>query len=472
MPRTTLSPLDFSMPNSYSHESLFFKTTSHSSKCIDTLKQALQATCTLIPIFNGKLAIDPNGRPPVIFHGQYSVQKMLTVHNFADSVDYQDLKSACLHPEAERSIAIREAVRLLSAVPPYSLQSNGEAPVSRLTVAILRGGLAMTINFHHLVFDLTSIAVFLRILSAYCRGERLSPLPAECLSRDILPDLPKADYEHHLAALNETIKPAAIVKSETQTQEHKSGATAVEQELASPAPPPQVSAMIHFSARALAQLKADVTAHLDPTIGPAWITTNDALMALAWSCITVASPAYDTGKAGLRSPICLAINLRHRLSPPLPADYLGAAVCAPPFSLGIGALREAAMELKALAKLAQRIRAKVNTVDAEYVRRCFDMTSALPADGKEKEKDETSFMPDGDVDFTMNSWAEQGACLHNWGPDLGTVECAVRLYARSPSVYVMPELPNRGGLLVHTTLEGETMERLRGSELWGRYATW
>ena len=100
------------------------------------------------------------------------------------------------------------------------------------------------------------------------------------------------------------------------------------------------------------------------------------------------------------------------------------------------------------------------------------MTSALPADGKEKEKDETAFMPDGDVDFTMNSWAEQGACLHTWGSDLGTAEYTLRLYARSESVYVMPKLPNQGGLLVHTTLEGETMERLRGSKLWGRYATW
>lgn len=269
------------MPNSYSHETLFFKTTSTSSKYIDTLKQALQATCSLIPIFNGKLYIDQNGRPPVIFHGQYSVQKMLTVHNLADDVDYQDLKGACLHPAKERTPAIREAVRLLSAVPPYSLQTGGEAPVLRLTAAILRGGLALTIDFHHLVFDLTSIAVFLRILSAYCRGETPAPLLAECVERDLLPDLPKADYEHHLAALIDRIKPVAK-KVETETQEHKLGA--LEKEKVKPAPKLVLSsAMVHFSSHALTQLKADVTAYLDPSCGPAWITTNDALMALAWS---------------------------------------------------------------------------------------------------------------------------------------------------------------------------------------------
>ena len=450
------------MPNSYSHETLFFKKTS--DKCIDTLRQALQATCTLIPIFNGKLAIDQPGRPPVIFHGQYSVQKMLTIHNLADNVDYQDLKDACLRKAAERTPVLSEAIRLLSLAPPYSLQIDGEAPVLRLTGAILRGGLALTINFHHLAFDLTSIAVFLRILSAYCRDETPPPLSAECVSRDILRNVSAADYEHHLAALNERIKPVA----KPESKEHSVVAAAEQVNAVPPPPPPLASAMVHFSDRALAQLKADVTAHLDPTSGPAWISTNDALMALAWSCITSASAEHDTHRIaveGKRSAICMAVNLRHRLSPRLPTDYLGAAVCAPPFSAPIELLRSASSSYTDLACLAQRIRAKVNTIDAEYVRRCFDTTSPPLADDEE-EQDATALMPTGPIDLTINSWAEQGACLHDWGKDFGgSCECAIRLNARSPSVYVMPRLPVKpnggGGLLVHTTLEEETMERLR-----------
>jgi hypothetical protein len=456
MAQSTLSPLDLSMPNSYAHQTLFFRTTS--ARCVETLKTALEATCRIIPVINGQLLRGEHGRPPVVFHRQYPVREMLTIHDLTSDVDYEDLKHACIDPSRTRSRSISKAIELLSIIPPYSIQTTKEVPVVRLTIAQLEGGLALTLNFHHLVFDMASMGVFLRILATYCRGEKPSNLPADCLSRDILSNVPKKDYEHHLAALNDRIKPVIDSSAEEtikpSTEQAKS--------------PPFASANFHFSMESLKSLKAVVMATVKQSGVLGWVSTHDALFALMWSCISQASSQVGQAKDKDTSTICMAVNLRRRLDPPLPDDYLGAAVCAPSLSAPVELLNSASTASSALAQLSLLIRAKVKCIDAEYVRRCFDTTSS-PLGG---EQDPPAFMPKGPIDFTINSWAGQGACEHNWGPDLGTCELVTRLYARSPCVYVMPKLPNGGGLYVYTALEPETMTRLKEVDLLAKYAIW
>lgn len=457
MPRTTLSPLDLSMPSSYAHETLFFQTSS--TNYVDTLKRALEATCIVIPTINGSLCPGEHGRAPVIFHRQYSVNKLIKVYDFAAHVGYEELKDACIHPARSRSPALEKAVQVLAERPWDTLQSKGGAQVVHITIAKVRRGFAMTLHFQHLVFDITSIGVFLRVLAAHCSGEEKGmEVSPQAISRDILSNVPSKDYEYHLAALNEAIKPS------TGPQIQDSDLVGIEQAKRASV----TSENFHFSAAALKDLKADVTAALDHTTETKWISSHDALFSLFWSCIITASSEHSSLNDEDKSTICMAVSLGRRLDPPLPEDYLGTAVCAPGLSAPIQLLRTATTSYASLAQISQVIRAKVNSVDAEYVRRCFD--TSTPAN--EDEIDPPAFVPRGDIDFSINSWAEQGVCELNWGPDVGSCELVTRVYSRSPCVYVMPRLPNNGGLYVYTALDAETMKELQQNELFAKYATW
>jgi len=55
---------------------------------------------------------------------------------------------------------------------------------------------------------------------------------------------------------------------------------------------------------------------------------------------------------------------------------------------------------------------------------------------------------------------------------MGTCELVARMYARSPCAYVMPRLPNNGGLYVHVALGVGIMAKLRQVDLFAKYASW
>jgi len=134
-----------------------------------------------------------------------------------------------------------------------------EVPTLRLSVAQLQGGTVMTVNFHHLVFDMGCMSVFLRTWAAHCRGEDPPPLPEECLSRDILRRIPSEDYEYHLAALNDRIKLIERLPAKESND--------VTAEQAKPAALSEYN--FHFSTDALRNLKAEVTAAIKQSTIPA-----------------------------------------------------------------------------------------------------------------------------------------------------------------------------------------------------------
>jgi len=90
------------------------------------------------------------------------------------------------------------------------------------------------------------------------------------------------------------------------------------------------SRVFHFSPASLKKLQASVAAHTSERF-----STHDAVVALAWRCITRAR-FFTTKKTHLlpeKSMLSLSVNVRNRLEPPLANEYFGNAALFGPSQL-------------------------------------------------------------------------------------------------------------------------------------------
>lgn len=194
-----------------------------------------------------------------------------------------------------------------------------------VTVNIIRGGLLIAIFLHHGVTDGASMGTI--ISGELCRHiTEITPLTpkylaakaeAETQARLPLSRFPAEqtlgthlEYRPFLHALNQTPLPCL-------------GAT----------PPPfQVTSRIfRFSESTLQGLKADLNTLLSSSSHePPWITTHDALQSLLWQHLTRSRLASLTASHPHNLPqtssLLIPVNMRKRISPPLPSTYLGGAV--------------------------------------------------------------------------------------------------------------------------------------------------
>jgi len=264
--------------------------------------------------------------------------------------------------------------------------------------------------------------------------------------------------------------------------------------------------MLHITASALADLKATLNkelharlyphdlAQLDGTAYPPTanqVTSNSALTALLWCTITACRPQSQSHNTDGTTSITVPVNLRPRLTPPLPPSYIGNAVGAASPSASHELVVRGATDIKALAQVAQVVQEAVCAVDGDYVRRCFEQQGS---DGYDCHHNGNSDELDADASnsnakslelrtchkcynstsidnpplslfgtpttaFTINSWATQSLYAHTWGPDLGTVQHMMRLKSAAEVVLILPKLPN-GDVEVQMPLEKETCKVL------------
>jgi hypothetical protein len=368
---------------------------------------------------------------------------------------------------------------------PFPHHQDG-CPVIVPQLAHVRGGLILTCSYSHLVADLLLLSAWCtnwalqthEVATAALEGRAEAPIPETCAPHVIdrtrltppnpgplslselteqakaIPDWILVDPTNAIALENmKTIVPPAYIPASVSSQE----GTALRASTAG---------LWRFS---LASLKALHAAAQAASPQGTKVTSMDVLTAYLWAHIfrakyTDPSSPSDTSHFPAHSEIVYAGDIRRRLNPPLPGDFVGAGVdlfrcAAEPSTLAVPTSSSQQEEMANLATLAASIRASNSTWSEDKYMTLLSLSQRSPVS--------PGFVPRGPIDVLTTDHSRGASVVTaDWGPGLGpTVAYREPYLGRDPpagEVTILARLPN-GDLDVMISAEKVVVERLQKS---------
>lgn len=321
------------------------------------------------------------------------------------------------------------------------------------------GGVLLTISVIHLACDAHGIA---EIIKAWAKNSNSLQAP-----------IPPARSMDRMTLMKGQSGADIIDFAEYRVLENQKDMPQGKVDVAKAAPPIEYS-IFHFSPAHLAQLKRSASS---PDPEDPWISTNDALCAFIWHHISLArglsSPPHSPSHHHHPLMFTVAVDGRHRFSPPLDSSYLGnAAFICPIVSQVSSVVSSPPSSPSSLYALASHIRTEITNFDDAKMRGIIALVDSTPFVTDLK----LARIADPGRDLAVSSWADMGLYGLEWGAGMGKPECvrvpALPAEMRFPGwIRVFPRLRD-GGLEVMMGLEVGTTERLRADEAWGRFAEW
>ncbi|RYC93693.1 hypothetical protein BFJ63_vAg3672 [Fusarium oxysporum f. sp. narcissi] len=329
-------------------------------------------------------------------------------------------------------------------VGPIDVMPQGpNQPVFAAQANFVKGGLLLTVGVHHSACDASALDAILSTWShntavASCGSGSFSTLDGPSNDRSPLMegDLGNAD----VAAFPEYV----LMPTPHSTEGDLSSMSGFQM-------PPLASHLFHFSPKSLTKLKAEAGA----------FSSHDALCAFIWQRMTLArmhSGVFNDPPGDSTSRFCFAVNIRNRMSPPLPPSYMGNA------SMGCVTEKISVASMisnNGLKQASATIRRSLN--DFNSPRRATSTIGLLksrpdPTDFK------LSFNGFLGPDVVESSWADLGVYGHQWGDAIGTLD-AVRIPGEGSdgTMMILPRLKD-GGLDVVVGLSTAAMEKLLEDE--------
>ncbi|KAL9611047.1 MAG: hypothetical protein Q9167_004294 [Letrouitia subvulpina] len=497
-----LTPLDHLMPRHYVVKLLYFQQpNTDTAHLTTTLRSGFQRTLETIPILTGTVQPAPESakkQPGSLCVGApwNAIDDLLHFNDLTSSLDYGNLK------ERHFPMTTSEEHLLFSILFTRPDPLGVVNPVMMAQVNFIRGGMSLVLILHHSFMDGLGGAVIVETWAAFCRGDEKAAkmVTDEMMSRE---RLMHDNHDHGKGQLEDfpeyidSSKPsnegggeeseAADANLQPGLDEHKEASSAPPHEAA------QIESEIFFFPQSrLAELKSAISAALPPshdagTAEPSYISTNDALSALLFTCITAArkntraQPLPLTAPDPLSEetvPFGLTLSGRRLLNPPLPQKYIGnmSLFCY----LDLPLSTASSTSTSNISTIAQKIRARILSLDEKYVN---DLISAIckvddnsrvePACRKVVGKEGWQVM--------ITPWTDQGYYAMDWGVEVGVCERVrlpkARIAALDGVVIVLPRIGEgkeevERGLEVMVALESEAMVELRRMEEWRTWAKW
>ena len=460
-----LSPIDMLMPRMHVPKLLYFASTAEPANITSNLLTALELTLQSVPIIAGSVALS---KQEGVQRGSLSVQspyfkaeEILSTNDLRDVYDYEQLRAAQFPSDGVA----------FDAIAPKSFgKAADSAPVMLAQANILRGGLLLFFAVHHCVLDEVGLFNLMKVWSSHCRGEAsLDFVTPQWVDRS----------------------PLLLGAGNGRLEDHPEYALAPEGGTVNAAEDPSTyypssdavhSATFFFTDGALARLKLAATMP-NPgkgDEGTTWISTNDALVALFWCCITSARVAESKKPTSEIFPLfAMAVNGRNQLRPPMSPDYCGSVV------LIAKTLAKAedliSQQPQRLAKAASLIRKAVNVVDDAYVRDVIQMVQNVDDVGRLAPRRRPAI----EYSLGCSTWARQPYYSLDWGSTVGGVceRVRCRRFQTDGLFLVFPRMPGanglngvsggrHGGIEVQLGLRSDHHQRLIEDPLFMKFAQW
>ena len=466
LPEVPLSPIDMLMPRMHVPKLLYFPSTAEPAAVTSSLRAALALTLKSVPIIAGSVASskrEGDQKGALSIQGPYfQAEEILSSNDLRKEYDYEQLRAAHFPSDAVPfdAIAPRSYGKAADSTPVMVAQAN-----------FLRGGLLLFFAIHHCVLDEVGLFNVMKVWSSYCRGSvsldfvtplwfDQSPL-LQGAGTGRLEDHPEYTLAPEGAAARAAENPSVYYTSSENVH----------------------SAVFFFSDEALGLLKtaATTTSQLeDGDDGITWISTNDALTALFWCCVTSARAAdATTAKSEIFPLFAMAVNGRSTLRPPMSPDYCGNVVLiAKTLSRADDLLSD---QPERLAKAASLIRKAVNVVDDTYVRDVIQMVRNVDDLGRLAPRRR----PAVKYSLGCSTWARQPYYSLDWGSTVGGACERVRwrrletdglflIFPRLPSTEGLKGEPaaRQGGVEVQLGLQRDHLQRLMEDPVFTQFAQW
>ena len=459
-----LSPIDMLMPRMHVPKLLYFPSTAEPAAITSNLQAALAVTFRSIPIIAGSVALS---KQHDVQKGSLSVQS--PYFEAADILSSNDLRTEYSYEQLRAAHFPSDGIAFDIIAPKEFGKAADSTPVMVAQANFLRGGLLLFLAVHHCVFDEVGMFNVMKLWSSNCRDIGFDFVDPQWFDRG----------------------PLLQGAGNGRLQDHPEYALAPEGATARAAEDPCSyypscegvdSAVFFFPSEALERLKmaAKGPGIDDADQGTAWISTNDALIALFWCCITSARVAENTRATGEIFPLfAMAVNGRSQLHPPMSPDYCGNVVLIAKTVSKIDDLLSE--QPRRLAKAATLIRKAIDVVDDAYVRDVIQMVGKVDDVGRLAPRRR----PTSEYSLGCSTWARQPYYSLDWGRTLGGA--CERVRWRKPKTdglfLIFPRLPSteglkgssqarQGGVEVQLGLQSNHLRRLMEDPVFTEFAEW
>ena len=337
---------------------------------------------------------------------------------------------------------------------------DDKIPVFAAQANFIKGGLLLGISFWHMVMDGPALATVLRLLAANCLRIQDPARIQEDVYKlsDSVFDKRRLHESRHISQGLPLDHPEYVLASKVPTG------------------PPSVMMIplkleiFRISPAALKALKVAATPVVETETDskePVWVSTNDAVGALIWRSIMIATYSGTDNEDKVISSYLTAVNARPKMDPPLPADYFGCALTFGTSELPITSIQAA----DSLPTMALLIRQSIQKITFPYLRSVIALMRNIP---DFRRFGPTAFPQILSSAAITTSWSAFPLYEYDWGPLFGG-KCE---RVRGPKMgmfnglqTILPALSDRlgGGYEIMIGLEPHVMERLKSDEVWRRY---
>jgi hypothetical protein len=467
-----LSSIDHCMPRAYIRVCLAFRLPHPDSarKALIGLRRFLKSTVNAAPFLAGYVHPSPEGDDNAI--GRVEIR--FTRHNVdtfpaMQTRRYTDEEMPWTYDELNNLGLPPSAIRpdLVSALPENT--DDSRAPVFRVQANLLKGGLIVSVYLHHCVTDGSGLGLLVsgNILNSARVCERANGTPDSVMTNG------RGDYsaggEDDLDAIAriETVSRGKLSHSKGyDTQRQYSHNTPVPGDAASRTasstgrgcvftiPNPKMRVFKSLITKSLPKDDNDVTP---------FVTDHDVLQALLWHHLTQARKHSVNHAEVNSSTLLIPVNIRGRMTPPLPSSYFGSAVDFASVRQTITHLSTSTPSSYAMTALA--IRQAVAAVQDPYVRATINLSNTPSIDVRDLLAANINRATGADMYIT--SW--QGLPLYekgDLGMGLGMPDWVRKPWSRDPGAcIILPQDPREDVLEVVVQMVAADMERLLRDEV-------
>lgn len=447
-----LSPIDQLMPRTPVGQIFCFPSTD--PQVYETLKDGLRQVAKTLPWVAASVVKEKSRKGESKLGAPFvDIDTLLTYRERLD-LSYSTLKDASF------PIAPLNAPYLSPKIHEGFIPEPG--PIFRARLTRINGGFTLSVIVHHSVFDGTAYAAVIELWADSCRVGPEKPIPVHpvrldrtAVLRSPNPEAVKPSDIHHLkASKNSFLEKTAIYLKSLPRSWFCLRRNRRKQ--------PIRTVFFRFSGATLQNLKKQANAYA-AEVGVEFLSTNDILSALIWSAMT---PINEISKDKPFSTLGMSVNIRGRLEPPLPSDYMGNAITQAWTHVSPEKLYAVAEDgsIQALAEISGAIRQSLNSVNNK------DLTSLINY-VHHHDPSKLLWAP-GPIDFYTVSWANQDPYGLDWGGIIGRCELALGLKFRINNIcMVFPrDAKTGGGLDVMISQCPAKIEQLKRSKIMNRYS--
>ncbi|GAD98959.1 hypothetical protein NECHADRAFT_46286 [Paecilomyces variotii No. 5] len=316
---------------------------------MNSLKASLEETLNQCRHLTGTIQSNENGDYSIVIRNEDTVKFVIhwldrSEDGSANFPSYADLEKSDFASATIGDVTALWLEEIASGAVSPSPDSN--PLLLGVQANLISGGLVLVIHYHHWALDFTGFASFVRQWSdnshALASGTPAPKLDPACLDRSLL-------NRHSKLAQHERVDAQPIPPAH---RGYLAGSLL----------------LFHLTRSKAEKLKNLATSEAGPRI-----STYDAFIALWWRLLS--KHRAQTYQADIRRPAVLfeVINIRNRVTPPLPERYMGNAVLLASSESQTDKLTvKEVIEDASLSKLAAYIRMITDSVDSAFVYKTLD----------------------------------------------------------------------------------------------------